>query len=90
MQKIKRRGVQSSLLEQTGLPSCSYSTQSLNGDYRKPQIELQKCGFRTSIRGTTIWNNIVRSTRRKVQLPSLLNTTIKNKLLDFEIEMTFL
>ena len=84
MHKIKNRTAPSSILEKFEQPSHSYSTRFSSGNYRKPQIKLLKllkCRFRVSIRGPAIWNDLVRSTEKEIQMSSHFKTKIKNKLL---------
>ena len=65
MHKIKNRTTTSSFLEKFEQPAHSYPTLFSSRNYRKPQIILRKCRFRISIRGPTIWHNLVRSTAKK-------------------------
>ena len=81
MHEIKNRTVPPSFLEKIEQPAHSYPTRFSNGNYRKPQIELRKCRFRVSIRGPAIWNNLVRSKEKEIQLSFLFKTKIKSKLL---------
>ena len=83
MHKIKNRTAPSSFLEKFEQPTHSYPTRFSSGNYRKPQIILNKCRFRISIRGPAKWNNLVGSTEKEIQSSSLFKTKIKRKLLFF-------
>ena len=72
MHKIKNRSAPPSFLEKFEQPSHSYSTGFPSGNYRKPQIKLRKCRFRISIRGPAIWNDLVGSKEKEIQLSSHL------------------
>ena len=87
MHKIKNRTAPSSLLEKFEQSSHSYPTFFSRGNYRK-QVKLYKCTFRISIRSLAIWKEIVGSTEKVIKPSSLVKTKIKNKLLDFENDVT--
>ena len=89
MHKIKNRTAPSSFLEKFEQPAHSYPTRFSSGNYRKPQNISRKCRFRISIRGPAIWDNLVGSMEKEIQLSSLFKTKIKRKLLFFENEVTF-
>ena len=90
MHKIeKNRTVSLSSLEKFEQPSHSYPTIFSSGNYRKPQIKLYKCTFRISIRGPAIWKDLVGTTEKVIKPSSLVKTKMKNKLLNFENEVTF-
>ena len=90
MHKIKNRTASSSFLEKFEQPSHSYSTRFSSENYRKPQIKLPKCRFRTSIRGPAIWNDVAGGTEKEIQSSSHFKAKIKSKLFNFESEVTFL
>ena len=89
MYKIKNRTAPSSFLEKFEQPAHSYPAHFSSGNYRKPQIILPKCRFRISIRVPAIWNNLVGSTEKEIQLSSLFKTTIKRKLLFLKMKSPF-
>ena len=88
MHKLKKRTAPASFLEQHEQPSHSYPTRFSSGIYRKSLINLYKCTFRISIRGPAVWKDLVGSTEKVPS--SLIKTKMKNKLLNFENEVTFL
>ena len=89
MHKIKSRTAPSSFLEKFEQPSQSYPTRFSSGNYRKPQIKLRKCRFRSSIRGPPKWNDLVGRTEKEIQSSSLFKIMIKSKLFNFKNEVTF-
>ena len=58
--------------------------------YRKSQIRLRKCRSRISIRGPTIWKNLIGKTEKEIQSSFHFKTKITSKLLNFENQVTFL
>ena len=86
MHEMKNRTVPSSFLEKFEQPSHWYSTRFSSGDYRKPQIKLRKCRFRISFRGPTIWNDLVESTGKEIQSPSISKVKTKNKFAVLKIQ----
>ena len=80
MYKTKNRTLPSSFLEKFEQSSHLYPTRFSSGNYRKPQIKFRKCRFRILIRGPAMWNNLVGSTEKEIQLSSLFKTKIKTKL----------
>ena len=89
MHKIKNGTAPSPFLEKFEQPADSYPTRFSGENYRKPQILLRKRRFRISIRGPTIWNNLVGSMEKEIQSSSLFKTKIKRKVLVFVNEVTF-
>ena len=91
MHKIKNRTAPSSFLEKFEQPAHSYPTRFSSGNYRKPQIILRKCRFWfwISIRGPAIWNNLVGSTEKEIQLSGLFSTKIKRNLFFLKMKSPF-
>ena len=89
MHKIKNRTAPLSFLEKFEQSFHLHTTRFSSGNYSKSQIELCRCRFRISIKVPAIWNGLVVSTKKKIQLPSLSKSKIKSKLLNFENKATF-
>ena len=89
MHKMKNRTAPSPFLENFKQLSHSNPRGFSSGKYRKPQIKLRKCRFRTLIRGPAIWIDLVGSAEKEIQSSSLFKTKIKSKLLNFENELIF-
>ena len=89
MHKIKNKTSPSPFLKKIKQPSPSYPTPFSSRNYRKPQIKLLKCRFRSSTRGPATWNDLARSTEKEIQLSFIFKTKIKNKFLNFEHEVAF-
>ena len=87
MHIIKNRTL--SLLKKNDQPAHLYPICFSSGNYRKPQIISSTCRFWISIRGPAIWNKLVRSTEKEIQLPCLFKTKIKINLLFLKMMSPF-
>ena len=70
-------------------PSHIYPTRFSQINYAKPTHKLNRCKYRISIRGPYIWNEFLSNTEKEIELTSSFKSTIKNKLLSLNNEISY-
>ena len=89
MHQINSNTVPTIFLNKFKKPTHSYRTNFAGTNYSIPPFKLNKCKYRISIRGPTLWKNIPTDTEKKQQKTNIFKTVMRNELLALENELTY-
>ena len=90
MHRVENKTVPSIFLKKFCKPSHPYTTNFSAHNFLVPTLKLKKSGYRVSIRGPLLWNNILTTTEKTQERLPKFRTTIKEKLLSKTNEIKFL
>ena len=89
MHRVENKTAPSIFLTKFCKPSHSYPTNFSTHNFLVPTLKLKKSGYRASIRGPLLWNNILTVTEKTQESLPKFRTPIKQKLLSMTNEISY-
>ena len=89
MHRINTKSSPTVFLSKFTKPSHIYPTRFSQINCATPAHKLNICKYRISIRGPYIWNEFLSNTKKETELTSSFKSTIKNKLLSLNNEISY-
>ena len=89
MHRINTKTAPTVFLSKFTKPSHIYPIRFSQINYAKSTHKLNRCKYRISIRGPYLWNEFLNNKEKEIKLTSSFKSTIKNKLLSLNKEISY-
>ena len=89
MHQVNSNTVPTIFLNKFKKPTHNYPTNFARTNYSIPPFKLNKLKYRITIRGPTLWKNILTDTEKKQRKTNIFKTVMRNKLLALENKLIY-
>ena len=87
--KIKTNSSPQIFLHQFQIINHKYATRYSRNNFKEPKRETNYAKYCTHVRGPVFWNRFLNETEKNMPSPHFLKRKIKEKIIEFEEELSF-